>query len=299
MGTFGALAFYHVTMTAAVRAAPADPSRAIAVLTIWGAFASAIYLPTAAWLVDNHGWRLAMRWLVLPAVVGLVLSAVVAPIAAEPDPDRDRPSLRSIAAATVDRPGRRAYTGAVALAGIAISTLLVYQVPLMVSAGLPLTSAATMAGVRGFAQLGGRLPLTPLLRLVGSRVALMLALGAIALSIGILTVAGSVPIALLFAITAGFGIGAHSPLHGIYAQELFDRRTLGATLGLYSAVMMLSGAIGPVGAGWLAEATGERRWAALLMVTTAVGAIALMSRAPRVRSRTPSHPARGAGDAAS
>jgi MFS family permease len=299
MGTFGALTFYHVTMTAAVRAAPADPSRAIAVLTIWGAFASAIYLPTAAWLVDNHGWRLAMRWLVLPAVVGLVLSAVVAPIAAEPDPDRNRPSLLSIAAATVDRPGRRAYTGAVALSGIAISTLLVYQVPLMVSAGLPLTTAATMAGVRGFAQLGGRLPLTPLLRLVGSRVALMLAFGAIALSIGILTVAGSVPIALLFAITAGFGIGAHSPLHGIYAQELFDRRTLGATLGLYSSVMMFSGAIGPVGAGWLAEATGERRWAALLMAATAVGAIALMSRTPRVRSRTPSRPARGAGDAAS
>jgi MFS family permease len=240
-----------------------------------------------------------MRWLVLPAVVGLVLSAVVAPIAAEPDPDRNRPSLLSIAAATVDRPGRRAYTGAVALSGIAISTLLVYQVPLMVSAGLPLTTAATMAGVRGFAQLGGRLPLTPLLRLVGSRVALMLAFGAIALSTGILTVAGSVPIALLFAITAGFGIGAYSPLHGIYAQELFDRRTLGATMGLYGSVMMLSGAVGPVAAGWLAEATGERRWTALLMATTAVGAIALMSRTPRVISRTPSRPARSAGDAAS
>jgi MFS family permease len=169
----------------------------------------------------------------------------------------------------------------------------------MVAAGLPLTTAATMAGVRGFAQLGGRLPLTPLINLVGSRVALMLAFGAIALSVGILTVAGSVPIALLFAITAGFGIGAHSPLHGIYAQELFDHRTLGATMGLYGSVMMLSGAVGPVAAGWLAEATGERRWAALLMATTSVGAIALMSRTPRVISRTPSRPARSAGDAAS
>ena len=249
MGLFGALGFYHVTMTAAVRAAPEDPARAIAVLTIWGAFASAIYLPIAAWLVDNHSWRFTARVLVGSAMIALLLAALVTPVAAAADRDGPRPSLRSIAAATIERPGPRAFTAAVAMAGIAISTLLVYQVPLMVAAGLPLTTAATMAAVRGFAQLGGRLPLTPLLRRFGSRIALMMAFAAIGIGVLLLTVAGSIPVALLFAAAAGFGIGAFSPLQGIYAEELFDRETLGVTMGFYSAVMMLSGAIGPALAG--------------------------------------------------
>ena len=296
MGVFGALGFYHVTMTAAVRATPRDPARAIAVLTIWGALASAIYLPSAAWLVEDQGWRVAMRVLVLTGAGGLVASAVIAPVAAEAGDDQGRPSLRSIAASTVDRPGTRAFTIAVALAGMAISTLLVYQVPLMVAAGLPLTTAASMAAVRGFAQLGGRLPLTPLLRLVGSRVALMIAFAAIGTGVMILTVAGSVPVALLFALMAGFGIGAYSPLQGIYAEELFDRETLGTTMGFYTSVMMLAGAVGPAVAGAMADATGERRWAAVLMATAATGAIALMTKAPPVRSRTPSHRAPGVAD---
>jgi MFS family permease len=288
MGVFGAFGFYHVTMTAAVRAAPAEPARAIAVLTIWGALASAIYLPIAAWLVDDHGWRITMRILILPTVIGLVLAALLVPVAAR-EGHAAPPSLRSIVAATVSRPGPRAFTAAVAMAGIAVSTLLVYQVPLMVAAGLPLGTAASMAAVRGFAQLGGRLPLTPLLRSVGSRVALMIALGAVTVSVLILTVAGSVPVALLFAVIAGFGIGAYTPLQGIFAEELFDRETLGTTMGFYTTVMMLFGAIGPIGAGAVADATGERRWAAVLMAVAAACGIALMARTPNIRSRTPSH----------
>jgi MFS family permease len=297
MGAFGALGFYHITMTAAVRAAPHDAARAIAVLTIWGALASAIYLPSAAWLVEDHGWRVTMRVLVLTGALGLVTSASVAPVGAGTTDGRAGRSLRSIAASTVDRPGPRAFTLAVALAGMAISTLLVYQVPIMVAAGLPLTTAASMAAVRGFAQLGGRLPLTPLLHLVGSRFALMISFGAIGTGVLILTVAGSVPVALLFAVIAGFGIGAYSPLQGIYAEELFDRETLGATMGFYTSVMMLAGAIGPAVAGAVADATGERRWASVLMAAATAGAIALMTQAPRVRSRTRSRHAAGGADA--
>ncbi|KAG1648467.1 hypothetical protein GQR58_029803 [Nymphon striatum] len=40
-------------MTTAVRLNPDEPSRAIAVLTIWGALASAIFLPLTAWLEDE------------------------------------------------------------------------------------------------------------------------------------------------------------------------------------------------------------------------------------------------------
>ena len=56
-GTIGALGFYHITQTAAVRISSNTSDRAIAVLTIWGAFASAVYMPIAAFLVEPLGWR--------------------------------------------------------------------------------------------------------------------------------------------------------------------------------------------------------------------------------------------------
>jgi MFS family permease len=79
-------------------------------------------------------------------------------------------------------------------------------------------------------------------------------------------VAGSVPIAIAFAITAGFGIGAFSPLQGMKAEQLFDRAQLGATMGVYGAVLLLAGSIGPVAAGVIAERSGERRWATAIVV---------------------------------
>ena len=49
------------------------------------------------------------------------------------------------------------------ISGAAVDIILVYQVPVMIAAGLPTGAAATIGGLRGFAQLGGRLPLSPLL----------------------------------------------------------------------------------------------------------------------------------------
>ncbi|MEM7275580.1 MAG: MFS transporter, partial [Actinomycetota bacterium] len=83
----GAFGFYHTTMTMAVRLNPGRPSRAIAVLTIWGAFASAVYLPATAALVDRLAWRPTVRILAAVVVVVLVAAALLLP---DP-PSRPRP----------------------------------------------------------------------------------------------------------------------------------------------------------------------------------------------------------------
>lgn len=89
----------------------------------------------------------------------------------------------------------------------------------------------------------------------------------------LLVVAGSIPIAVAFAIIAGFGIGAFSPLQGMKAEELFDRDQLGATMGAYGAVLLLAGSAGPLMAGVIAEQTGERRWVTVIVVAAALGAL--------------------------
>lgn len=293
LGVFGSLGFYHITMTTAVRLNPQAPARAIAVLTIWGALASAIYLPATAALVDGLGWRVTVRWLAGSAALAFLMAAVVLPPpAAVARPSKERPSLRSVVAAALAPGGPRAFAVAVGCGGVAMSTLLVYQVPTMTAIGLPAGTAATFAGIRGFAQLGGRLPLGPLLDRLGVDRALVLAFLAIAAGGALLAFANDRPTALVFAVVAGFGIGAFSPLQGIKSQELFDGATLGATMGFYGSLMMLAGAVGPAVTGVVADATGERRWASVVVVVSAVGASAAVVRArqpnlPRTAALTP------------
>jgi MFS family permease len=281
MGALGALAFYHVTMVVAVRTNPRQPGRAIATLTLWGALSSAIYLPTCAWLVEGFGWRPTVRVLALSAVAALLLATACVPT--RPDPDAAQaPPLRATVATLADGPAARAFTVAVALAGIAVSVLLVYQVPVMVAAGLPLTTAATVAGLRGLAQLGGRLPLAHLLQRTSARALLAVAIGAIGLGAALLTAAGTVAVAVLFALVAGFGIGAYSPLQGVYAEELFERRTLGTTMGLYASVHMVFGAAGPLLAGRITDAAGSPLLVAPLAAVVALAGALVIARRPRM-----------------
>ena len=280
MGFFGAFGFYHVTMTAAVRLHPGSPARAIAVLTLWGAFASAIYLPLAAALLEVFDWRVTARILVFSAVVALTAAAAFVSLPAD-EASEPSPPLRQVVAATVSSPGPRYFTVTVAMIGVILSTLLVYQVPAMTAAGLPLATATSVAGLRGICQLLGRVPLAGLVNRLGSDGALLLALGSIALGGALLTVSGSVAPALAFAVTAGFGIGAISPLQGIKSEELFDRRTLGATMGFYGTVMMLAGALGPVISGVLADQTGDRRWSSVMVVGSALAGVFFVTQLRR------------------
>ncbi len=277
MALFGAIGFYHVTMTAAVRSNPGASARAIAVLTIWGALASAIYLPGTAWLLRSFDWRSTVRILAASGILAFLLAAVVVRVRPHPS-EGGRLPLRRTAVEIVAEPGPRLFAGAIAMGGIAMSTMLVYQVPVMTAAGLPVTTAATMAGVRGFAQLGGRLPLTPLVERLGSNGALMAAFGAITLGGALLVVAGNVVVAAVFALVAGFGIGAFSPLQGIKASELFDPARMGATMGLLAAVQTLAGATGPAAAGLVAELSGDRRWAGAITVVAGATALGLVIR---------------------
>ncbi len=207
----------------------------------------------------------------------MLLAALALP-SGRPDgshPDSAPPTrlpLSDVVRATVRPDGPRAFTVAVAFGGIALSTLLVYQVPIMTAAGLSAGTAATMAGLRGFAQIGGRVPLPRLVARLGADRSLLVAFAAIAAGGAIVTVSGNVAVATLFAIVAGFGIGAFSPLQGMKAEELFDRSALGTTMGFYSSVLLLVGSIGPLLAGTLAERTGERRWVALIVIGSAVSA---------------------------
>ncbi len=223
--------YYHVTQPTVIRAAPHQPQRAVVRLTIFGAFASPIFLPLTAWLTHELGWRGTLRvQALLTAGVFLVAAAIRSPEgpnAAAPIARTNRHGqVRQALATAWQNPVVRRWVLASVISGAAIDVMLVYQVPIMVAAGLPAGVAATIAGARGFAQLGGRVPLSPVLTKLETKPTILIALG-VALAGALLLLASEhiVP-AIGYSLLAGVSLGALSTLQGIYTNELVGDENL-------------------------------------------------------------------------
>lgn len=264
-----AFAYYHVTQTLSVRlAAPADGPRAVGLLTLIGAFSSTIYLPLTAWLVDDHGWRVTMRFHAAVAAVFLVFTALVLPRPAStgPVPRRGTSGLMESAR------GRR-YAVASAGVGIAVGAVLVYQVPIMVTAGLSLSTAAWLAGARGVMQFVGRLPVVWVVGRLGSTRSLQLAFGFLSVGIAVLAFSSNPVIGFGYVLIGGIGIGATSPLQGIHSTTVFAPERLGQGMGTISMIFGVSMALGPLLVSML-NTVASVRWTAP-GVGAAAGAVAV------------------------
>ncbi len=278
-GLVGALGFYHVTMAASARVGPAERRpRNLALLTIWGAFASAIYLPVCAWLVEREGWRFAQRAMGLSVVVAFAIAGLLArqvrPVEVTPTTVSPLAALQLAAR----RPVVRRMLAAEAVAGVGIGILLVQQVPAMVDAGLGFTAAAGFAGARGFLQLLGRVPLAPVVRRTGTHAALVGALALVGVSGLLLLASGSWAVAAAFAVVAGIALGAMSPLSGLYAQELFDHDNLGTLMGARAFVRQLFWATGPFVGGILVDRTGGTDATVWVIVVTGFASALVLVR---------------------
>ncbi|NNE96005.1 MAG: MFS transporter [Acidimicrobiales bacterium] len=269
--------FYHVAQTVAVRTAPADVPRAVGLVTLYGAFASTLYLPLAAWLVTGLEWRSALR--ILATITGVVFLAVALAL---PAPTGKR--LRRVPTPSSEllrRPSVRRYALASAAVGAASGIILVYQVPVMVSAGLTLTTAAWLAGLRGVTQFLGRVPVTQLVNWLGTARSLKAAFLAIAAGAVLLGWAVNPMVGFLYVVVAGFGIGATSPLQGIYGSELFGTDELGQGMGVITMVFGLAASTAPAAVAVLNDIHDTRWWAISISASTAfVAALAVRTPQP-------------------
>ena len=266
-GLVGALGFYHITQSIAARSAPEAPARAIIWLTILGALAGPIYLPLTGWLVESVGWRDTIRVEAATVAAGFLLTALLVKGRSGSRPRAPVESAGDALRLVWRTPRMRTWLLATLIGGAAVDVLLVYQVPVMARAGLPLATAATVAGARGLAQLAGRLPLGRLIKQIGARNTLVVAYAIGAVGAPLLFASGTLALALVFSLFAGVSVGALSSLQGIYTHELVDPRQLGTLLGTQQAVFGVGGAIGPAVAGALLGATGS--YSPTILIATA------------------------------
>lgn len=281
-GVTGAAGYYQATQTVMARLVPAQRAKGLTALTLFGAFASPIYLPLVAWMATTLGWRPALRLAAGSVTLAFALAAVLVPdVRADARPAGGLRYAARLAAR--NRVVRRLFLAGFG-SGVSSSLLLLYQVPAMTDAGLALTTASGLAGFRGLAQLGGRLPLPPVVERFGAGRTLEVTYLLIAASAVLLAFSGSLVVAIAFTLVAGVGIGALPAVEGIVATDLVDQDTLGTSLGLFSLVRGLGAAFGPVVGGLLVDATGGR--GAALALVLAAGAAAAVVLPPHREARS-------------
>lgn len=285
-GVIGASSFYHLTQTVAARLAVGGEARAIAQITIWGAFSSPVLIPITEALRAWIGWRDTIR--VSVVVVGVVLAVAAAFVDRDGVSRSASPSASSrLAVSTAWKESAvRRYAFSSFVSSFGTSIVMVLQIPAMVAGGLERSTAASMAGARGFAQLLGRLPLGRVLASWSTRQVFVAAKLLVAVGAILLAFSGNVVVAVLFVIVGGVGIGALSPLDGIYAREVLPEHDLGTLMGSMHFIGGFMAGIGPLVGALVIDLT-DRTWTALVLssVLLVIGALSLVTSPRRARSR--------------
>ncbi len=269
-GLVGAGGYYNATSAVMARLVPHERAHGITVLTLFGAFASPIFLPLIGWVVTSAGWRPTLRGLALSVGLAYLVTALAVP---DVRPEEiERPPFRSSLQEVMAGRPRRAIVVAVMVAGATSSLIIVQQVPAMTDAGMALATASAFAGARGLLQLVGRLPLAPVVVRFGARATLRGSYALMGAGALLLIGAGDVVQASLYALVAGVGIGAMSAAESIHAADVYEGPAMGTHLGVLGLLRGVGGAIGPTVGGLAVDVTGSR--VVTLVLCAAGGAVA-------------------------
>jgi MFS family permease len=277
-------------------------SLAMALLAVGAGFGGLICAPASAFLIEHYGWRSA--FVVLGVVIWIVvlpLSLVVRNSPAEmglaPDGDplpeekpreSDSPSDPARSASDQSTPGdytlkqalRSSVFWIMALAffffGMAHSTVTVHTVPALTDAGIPVSKAAFSIGLLTLVSVIGRLSFGYLGDHVTKRYLFMIAYTLTGLGLLVLMNAKTMGMVYLFIFLFGVGFGGTVPLMPAIRAEYFGLGALGKIQGFMNPVMMFAGAVGPIFAGLVFDATGSYRISFLVTGLLTFGAVIAM-----------------------
>ena len=277
-GLIGAAGFYSFTQPLAVRVASIDSTRAITRLTIWGAFSSPVMIPLTEVLRANYGWQTAVR---LPAALTLISFFIAASLCrVEIAPSEKPPALITSLRSALSNSRIRLFTVGAFLSSIAVSTLLVFQVPTMTAAGISTATAALLASVRGFMQLAGRIPLVSAINKFTAPRLIIVSRFMLGISALFLLGSGNIAFAIMYIVFAGITIGALSALDGVAARGIVQPEVFGTVMGGIGLITTLGGALGPIFAGWLKTAFDSSIAPITIVFITACSAAIVFSIQP-------------------
>jgi MFS family permease len=274
-------------------------SRALTILTFVAGFASVVYIPLTAWLVESLGWRAALvalatilavttilpHALILrhrPEDLGLLPDGAAAP--ATPEQGAGKPEA-SISVREAVRSGSfRWLTAGFCLTFFVNVAVTVHLIPSLTDHGFTPGFAATAAGLIGALALPGRLVFTPLGGWIPRRYVTAAIFGVQALALVVLVTAWSTAAVLAFVALFGMGFGAITPARAALVAELYGSRHYGSISGVLTLFVTVARALAPVSAGLLYTAFGRYEpvfWLLVVLAALAAAAVLLVDQDQR------------------
>ena len=291
LGLAMAMTLYEPAFAIVVQASPEDRRRHITVLALAGGFASSVFWPLTAALVDQLGWRGAAT------ALGLLQLLLCAPLHAALLPGRARDAANgttgratpSPTAATDPAPRRVLALLALAFSvnGFVTAALAMHVIPLLESRGAAPGTAVLLAACIGPMQVLGRaLEFLSGGALNAKRLG-QLALGLIPLALGALWLAAWQPLLCgLFVAAYGAGLGLMTIVRATTPLALFGPERYAALSGALGTPALLARAAGPLGAAWLLGTLPSTGTVMLLLAAAAALATAAFVRAWTLNPRT-------------
>lgn len=170
-----------------------------------------------------------------------------------------------------------------ALVFTCLITVTIHIVPHAIDLGAPRALAAGVISAIGGISVLGRLAVGGAIDRIGGRRALMGCYLALIVSLLWLQVASTPWMLFAFAAIYGAAHGGFFTVMSPTVAEFFGTRAHGALFGLVLMCGSIGGAIGPLAAGAVFDATGSYRIAFGVLLGLALTGLALVSRLPRMR----------------
>lgn len=265
IGVLQAATWYEPAFAVIARRLGPDQARSgITTLTLWGGFASTVFIPLTQWLLNQWGWREALMVL---AAINAVLCAGAYLTVIQPSRDvvdrreANRQSLREQDKQAVHDALRRpvfwALLAAMTTYAAMFSAFTYHMYPLFLERGLDTGSVVTAIAMIGPAQVAGRIFLTIFanrmpVRIVGMILTLLFPLifATLLLDLDFYAVA---------AVCIAYGAinGVFTIVRGVAVPEMLSRHAYGAINGIITGPVFIAKAIAPLGAAALWTLNGS------------------------------------------
>ncbi len=304
IGLAQAMTMYEPAFAVVARRYGAEARRGITAVTLWGGFASTVFIPLTQLLLDRLGWRDAL--LVLGACNLLICVGLHAALI---DPRLDAPRPGPAAAG----PGVRALAGGRAVRwvvrrpafwGLLVAFTVYYGLyagltfhlyPLLLERGFAVGAVVAALGIIGPAQVAARLAMWLLAREQPVHVIGLVAL--IAFPVGLLLLAlarGSFLAIAVAAAVCGGANGVITIVRGLVVPEMLTRDAYGTINGVLGLPANLAKALGPAATAalWALGRSYDPVLLAAMVGSTVVILAFWFAGAWRERAQAPAAPAR-------
>lgn len=274
------------------RVGPLRSRRAITALTLWGGFASTVFIPLVQWLLDHWGWREA---LIVLGLINLTLCAsanfwftkprldVLSTDHASPGQpiSTDRQAVQN----ALRKPVFWALFLALTAYAAMFSAFTFHMYPLLLERGIGAAAVVQAIALIGPAQVAGRI----LISLFAGKASMGI-IGSVVVASFPATFGALALIRPEFwsvaAVCVAFGAanGIFTIVRGLVVPEMLSRHAYGAINGLLTIPMTLARAIAPLAAAllWSATTNYDGVLAAIIVCTVILGvgfwAAAMLSR---------------------